>query len=93
MLQYQVAEVIDLIVSNFPGAQYGPLHYHSLESDKTQALKINKGNYEARIQLTSGSTEEMKWWIENMPTVRRDIDTNRCFKTGWGGGGQLLAIR
>ena len=69
----EVAEVIGLIVSNFPGAQYGPQHYRSLESDKTQALKINKGNYKSHMQITSSSIAELKWWIENMPTVRRDI--------------------
>lgn len=69
----EVAEVIGLIVSNFPGAQYGPLHYRSLESDKIQALKINKGNYKFHMQLTSNSIAEVKWWIANMPTVQRDI--------------------
>jgi len=69
----EVAEVIGLIVSNFPGTQYGPLHYRSLESDKIQALKINKGNYKSHMQLTSSSIAELKWWIANMPTVQRDI--------------------
>ena len=40
---YEVAEVIGIIVSNFPGAQYGPLHYWALELDKTKALARNKG--------------------------------------------------
>ena len=33
-----VAEVIGLIVSRFPGVEHGPLHYHSLEGDKSNAL-------------------------------------------------------
>lgn len=66
----EVAEVIGLLVSNLPGAQYGPLHYCSLESDKIQALKINKGNYKSHIQLTSSSIAELQWWIANMPTVQ-----------------------
>ena len=41
----QVAEVIGILVSNFPGAQYRPLHYRHLEWDKYLALVANKGNY------------------------------------------------
>ena len=69
----EVCQVIGLIVSNFPGAEYGPLHYRSLESDKAQALELNKGDYKSHIQLTNGSIAELEWCIENMPTVRRNI--------------------
>ena len=41
----QVAEVIGILVSNFPGAQYRPLHYRHLEWDKYLALVANKGDY------------------------------------------------
>ena len=41
----QVAEVIGILVSNFPGAQYGPFHYRHLERDKYLALVANKGDY------------------------------------------------
>lgn len=34
-----VAEVIGLIVSSFPGVEYGPLNYGSLERDKSNALR------------------------------------------------------
>ena len=47
--------------------------YHSLESDKIQALKINKGIHKSHMQLTSSSIADLKWWIANMPTVQRDI--------------------
>ena len=49
-------------------------HYITvLESDKIQALKLNRGNYKSGMQLTSSSIAELKWWIANMPTVQRDI--------------------
>ena len=53
----RVAEVIGILVSNFPGAQYGPLHYRHLEQDKYLALLANKG----------------KWWHDNAATLKRDI--------------------
>ena len=48
----QIAEVIGILVSNFPGAQYGPLHYRHLDRDKYLALvAANKGNYGGEMQL------------------------------------------
>ena len=48
----QVAEVIGILVSNFPGAQYEPLHYRNLERDKHLALVANKGEYTGRNAVT-----------------------------------------
>lgn len=39
----ELAEVIGLLVSSFPGELYGPLFYRHLEHDKTKALRQNKG--------------------------------------------------
>ena len=48
----QIVEVIGILVSNFPGAQYGPLHYRHLDRDKYLALvAANKGNYGGEMQL------------------------------------------
>ena len=69
----EVCQVIGFIVSNFPGAECGPLLYRSLESDKTQALELNKDDYKSHMQLTNASIAELEWWIENIPAVRRDI--------------------
>lgn len=38
----QVARILGLLVSCFPGVMWGPLHNRQLESDKTEALKIAK---------------------------------------------------
>lgn len=36
-----LAELIDLIVSSLPGMEYGPLHYHSLKANETNALTLS----------------------------------------------------
>ena len=69
----EVAEVIGLLVSIFPGVQFGPLHYRFLERDKTHALITHKGDYKSDMTLTSSSVAELAWWIENMPHSSRDI--------------------
>ena len=57
MTKTEVAEVIGLIVSNFQGVQFGPLHYRSLERAKTHALIPHKGegDYKSPMTLTSRS--------------------------------------
>ena len=69
----EVAEVIGIIVSNFPGAQYGPLHYRTLELDKTKALALNKGDYKSHMQLSNAAKTELKWLVDNMQHVNREI--------------------
>ena len=39
----EVAKVLGLIVSSFPGVAYGPLHYRYLHLDKTTALNQANG--------------------------------------------------
>jgi len=58
----EVAEVIGLIVSNFPGVLFEPLHYRFLERDKTHALITHRGDYKSHMTLTPGSVEELTWW-------------------------------
>ena len=88
----EVAKVIGILVSNFPGVQYGPLHYGQLEKDKSSALKTNKGNYNSQMTLSNGSLQELDWWIQNMPTAKQElaVPTNNIVmqtdasKAGWG---------
>ena len=69
----EVAEVIGTLVSNFPGTQFGPLHYRSLEKDKTNSLAKERGNYSAHMTLSHQSVMELDWWISNISCAYRDI--------------------
>ena len=62
----ELAHVIGLLVSSFPGVQFGRLHYRHLELDKVEALKISKGNYDAKAMHSQESYTELKWWIDNI---------------------------
>ena len=48
----EVAKVLGLLTSSSPGVLYGPLHYRSLEMDKTQALKSNQANFDSIMALS-----------------------------------------
>ena len=42
---FEIAKVICILVSNFPGVELGPLHYRALEHGKTRSLAANAANY------------------------------------------------
>jgi len=53
----KLAEVIGLMVSSFPGVEYGQLYYRNLDCDKTEALRSNKENFSAVISLSETSKQ------------------------------------
>ena len=57
----EVAQVIGLLVSSLTAVHYGPLFYRNIEIDKNEALHKNKGNFEALIQLSPESREDLSW--------------------------------
>ena len=87
-----VAEVIGILVSNFPGVEFGPLHYRALERDKTLALKCHRGDYTSAMQLSTDSLKELDWWVDNMAHSKSDIVhpnpsiilQSDASKLGWG---------
>ena len=87
----QVAQVLGLLTSSFPGVMYGPLHYRWIEIDKTQALRPCKGNFESPMSLSPESINDLWWWIESVETAFNQISydttqitmTTDASKTGW----------
>ena len=69
----QVASFIGTLISAFPGVQFGPLHYRSLEHDKMTTLKRNGGDYGAKMVLSPESLEECSRWITNVGSCVRTI--------------------
>ena len=77
-----VAWLLGIMTSSFPGVMYGALHYRALEMEKTCALKQNKGNFDRLIQ----------WWIDSIseaynPVNHGDPDiimTTDASLSGWG---------
>ena len=46
-------------VPSLRAVQYGPLFYRNIEIDKNEALHKNKGNFEARMQLSPESRKDL----------------------------------
>ena len=77
-------------MSSLPGVEYGPLHYHSLERNKTDALRENKGNFGASMTLSPEARLELHcnvyasfWYISHGEPVCH-IQTDAS-SHGWGG--------
>ena len=69
----EVAQVIGLLVSSLPGVQFGELHYRHLERNRILALKANKGDYDAPMNLRTKARSELHWWVTNLNTAFKNI--------------------
>ena len=54
------------MTSSLPGVKYGAAHYNYLEQDKTNALKISKGYFDAMTILSPQSIIDFQWWYNNI---------------------------
>ena len=87
-----VAKCLGMMVSNFPGVRYGPLHYRNLEFEKIEALKSNCGNYEKTMIFSDKAIFDLNWWIENISSSFSNIILDKvdatlytdASKSGWG---------
>ena len=84
-----VAWVIGKIVSSLPGSEFGKLHYRNLERDKIRALALNRGDYDAKMQLSVLAKEDLLWWVENVQQAYLPAPITYVFQTdasytGWG---------
>jgi len=89
----EVASTLGLLISNFPAAKLGPVHFRSLDMDKTEALRLNKGNFDAFMQLSELSRSDLQWWINSARSLHNPISLPQPEVTlytdasieGWGG--------
>ena len=61
----KIASFIGNLTASLPAVPFGKLHYRSLEREKISALKISKGDFDAKMTLSKSAIEDTKWWINN----------------------------
>ena len=69
----QVASVLGFLISIFPAALFGPLHFRELDMDKTEALKLRKGDFDKHMSLSKKACLELNWWIDSADTLYKPI--------------------
>ena len=87
-----MARLLGLMTSSFPGIMYGALHYRVLEMEKTCALKQTKRNFDRSMTLSSEAKSDIQWWIDSIseaynPVNHGDPDINMTTDaslSGWG---------
>lgn len=72
-----VASSLGLLISNFPAAKLGPLHFRTLGMDKTEALPLNKGNFDGLMQLSELSRNDLQWWINSARSLHKPISLSQ----------------
>ena len=61
------------MISSFSACEFGPLSYRQLEMNKIQALSKSRGNFDAKMSITSSMHQVLDWWISNIQTAIRQI--------------------
>ena len=62
-----------LIASSLLGEKHGAAHYKYLEQDKTNALKISKGWFDAMMMLSPHSVTDVQWWYNKISCSKNNI--------------------
>ena len=85
--------MIGSIISTFPAAPYGQMHYRQLERFKNRALQQNCNDFESQLpSLPQKVYDELKWWLSNLdkcirpvtlPEIDYTVETGARHK-GWG---------
>lgn len=76
-----LAEIIGMIIAYCNAADFGPLHYRSLEKLKNEGLKRHEGDFKGMMELNDGCRQDLQWWIDNATC---------CYKTVSHGNPSLL---
>ena len=88
-----VARVVGKLVSSFPAVLHGKLFYRQLDNEKTEALKLKAGNFEAKMKLSELAKIDLKWWEDNILNASAPMVHDKPSLTvysdaslsGWGG--------
>ena len=65
-----VARMIGNLTATEEAFPWAPLHYRPIDMDKTQAIEINGGNYDATMVLSDTAIAEIQWWQSNIMDIK-----------------------
>ena len=96
-----LASVIGSVISTFPAAPYGQMHYRQLERFKNTALQQNGDDFESQLpSLPQKVYDELKWWLSNsdkciravtLAEIDYTIETDASY-LGWGASNGIQPI-
>ena len=79
----EVAKLVGNLVATSEAVSLARLRYRSIEWDKNEAMKTNKGDYNCIMSLTPRAISDIKWWQHNILNIYAHIhippyDKIRC---------------
>ena len=75
----EVASLVGNLVATSEAVPLAPRYYRKIEKDKAKALKVSRGNYQARMTLSTQAIGDLIWWINNVGDVFKSCPTtSRC---------------
>ncbi len=88
----RAARVIGNLVAASEAVPLAPLYYRRLEIEKTKALRIARGDYDAYMAFSPKACLHLQWWINNLDTVFKSLNPcpvtvviySDASKIGWG---------
>lgn len=88
----EVAGFVGLAGAYSIASDYGANHSKNLEIDKIEALRFNRGNYDKRMSISPLGLQDIKWWLNNISVLSKDLTVLRWDMTiitdaslkGWG---------
>ena len=91
----EVASVVGLMVSCFPGFKYAPLFYRALENDKTDALTQTGWNHDEHMQISDLAKKDLSWGLENVdhdpcPIIPTEPSVTLKCDSSLGGWGSVI---
>ena len=66
-----LATFIGNLVAADPGVYGGPLYYKGLEIERNEALANHRGDYLAKIVLSTSARRDIQWWYDNILTASK----------------------
>ena len=88
-----VSEILGIMNAYSVAVPLGSMYCKRLEIEKIQALKINKGNYDASMNISEKVKCDFDWWYANVNSIKSPIQraapsiemfTDASLKIGWG---------
>ncbi len=70
----EVARYLGCISAAHLAVPYSKLFYRITENEKIVNLKRQRGNYDACMHLSEEAKNEIRWWIDNIPTAKQIIN-------------------
>ena len=61
------------MVASFPAIPHAQLFYRTLDRNKTKALQEQKGDFEATTTNSSEAKYDLKWWVQNVPSMSKSV--------------------